>query len=217
MSHHSFRLFLNSYIVWVFFAKIKNGSRFLFWLIQKAYSRSVTLFRTNMKELKKKHSWPLRPFLQVWRLTGRPSAPWVPVAPVIGSCLPLFMPSADKEKACSVHPLQVRGRPLVARRVGCGAKPCRELRRSMHSEQSGVLSWRMTYAWGAWLLRSSARRPLHGGQESPPLASLQTGRGYAHALWGVGGIPQRVDARRWERMGHRKKRKEERKPEKACK
>lgn len=89
--------------------------------------------------------------------------------------------SADKEKACSVHPLQVRGRPLVARRVGCGAKPCRELRRSMHSEQSGVLSWRMTYAWGAWLLRSSARRPLHAGQESPPLARLQTGRGYAHA------------------------------------
>ena len=101
--------------------------------------------------------------------------------PVIGSRLPLFMPSADKEKACSVHPLQVRGRPLVARRVGCGATPCRELRRSKHSEQSGVLSWRMTYAWGAWLLRSSARRPLHGGQESPPLASLQTGRGYAHA------------------------------------
>lgn len=131
--------------------------------------------------------------------------------------LPLFMPLADKEKACSVHPLQVRGRPLVAIRVGCGATPCRELRHSKHSEQSAVLSWRMTYAWGAWLLRSSAGRPLHGGQESPPLASLQTGRGYAHALWGVGGIPQRVDARRWERMGHRKKRKEERKPEKACK
>lgn len=39
----------------------------------------------------------------------------------------------------------------MARRVGCGAKPCRELRRSIHSEQSGVLSWRMTHAWGSWL------------------------------------------------------------------
>lgn len=133
------------------------------------------------KRLQKNIQRPLRPFLQVRRLTGRPSAPWVPFAPVIGSRLPLFMLFADKEKACSVHPPQVRGRPLVARRVGCGATPCRELRREIHSEQSGVLSWRMTHAWGAWLHRSSARRPLHVGQESQPLASLRTGRGYAHA------------------------------------
>lgn len=116
-----------------------------------------------------------------------------------------------------MHPPQVRGRPLVARRVGCGAKPCRELRRSTHSEQSGVLSWRMTHAWGAWLpgRRQGDRYTL--GKRVHPLPVFRLVEDMLTPCEGWEGYRRGLTLADGGVLGYRKKRKEERKPEKARK
>lgn len=169
---------------------------------QKAYSRSVLFIQSNMQEDEKKHLDTPQTLFTGLTLDRTTLCPMGSRPPVIGLRLPLFMPSADKEKACSVHPLQVRGRPLVAIRVGCGAKPCRELRRSKHSEQSGVLSWRMTHAWGSWLPGRRQGDRYTPGKRVHPLPVCRRVEDMLTPR-GVGGIPQRVDARRWERPLYR--------------